>query len=442
MDNTEIKEAMEKLTKIASILESHSQTPPANGNPQETDLSYKSEPGSVRMLEDYDDEKKKKEKKVKRMEVKLLAEGWSKNGYYYSREVAESLAHLINSSGRRKMYIDHQDMFFSTPSRKLKEFAAVIVECYAKEGASYAIVESTGNPMTDWIFEFAERHPKEIGASIDARAKVEEVDEPEDEEKKKDRWNVKELTFVNSVDFVSYASAGGEVVSALAQEALQIMESYVEQNKELISTYSANVEPDKGKGGDTQPTKEGEEPKTSSTQSKNTNKKESNMDGKEKVTLESLKAEHPDILNSLREEITKEVKKEFNAEKETKGLKEQVSNLEQEVKTVKEERDTLKQKVDDFEVKEAIEKRRKRIGELISEYELPEQAVTETFKKDLEKFEKEEDIVERIKDRKEFISNFDGEVLGNGPRNTQESDKGKGEDTELSEEALVAGIKS
>ena len=411
-------------------------------NSKEEQLSYNSGPGSIRMLEAQDgDYKDKKDKKVKRMEVKLIAEGWSKNGYYYSKEVAESVATLINSQGRRKMYIDHQDMFFSTPSRKLKEFAAVIVEAYSKDGASYAVVESTGNPMTDWIFDFAERHPKEVGASIDARAKVKEVDEPDDEEKRtKDRWIVQELTFVNSVDFVSYASAGGEVVTALAQEALQIMESYIQQNQELISTYSNKME--LGEQGE-ESKKEGQEPKTeSSTNKTETNTKESEMD-KDKLTLESLKTGHPDILDSLREEITKEVKAAFNAENETKELKSKVTSLEEQVKNLETEKGTLQQKVDDFEVKEAIALRREKITKLLKEHDLPEQAVTETFKKDLEKFEKDEDIIERIKDRKALVSSVSGEVTGNGQRQNQESDNGGGNsDPELTDDVLVEGIKA
>jgi len=442
MDPKEIKQAFEGFIRL---LES-SNSSPSNGV-REEQLSYNSGPGAIRMLEDKDDykgkdKKEKKDKKVKRMEVKLIAEGWSKNGYYYSKEVAESVASLINSQGRRKMYIDHQDMFFSSPSRKLKEFAAVIVEAYARDGASYAIVESTGNPMTDWIFDFAERHPKEVGASIDARAKVKEVDEPEDEEEKrtKDRWIVQELTFLNSVDFVSYASAGGEVVTALAQEALQIMESYIEQNKELISSYSNKIE----LGGLTeQNTKEGQEPKTKSSKSKpETNNKESAMETN-KVTLESLKTEHPDILNSLREEITKEIQAGFNAEKETKDLKQKVSDLEGQVKTLESEKDALQTKVDEYQVKETITQRRSRIAELIKEQELPEEAVTETFKKDLEKFEKEEDIIERIKDRKVLIASASGEVTGNGQRQTQESEEnGGGTSSELTDDAIVQGIKS
>lgn len=445
MDKQEIKQAFEGFIRL---LESQTPPqPPADGGVKEEELSYNSGPGCVKMLEAKDDNdngkdengEKKKGKEVKRMEVKLLAEGWSKNGYYYSKEVAESLSRIINSQGRRKMYIDHQEMFFSTPSRKLKEFAAVIVETYAKDGASYAIVESTGNPMTDWIFDFAERHPKEIGASIDARAKVSEVDEPEDDEDKKrnkDRWIVQELTFVNSVDFVSYASAGGEVVSALAQEALQIMESYVKQNQELISTYSTKIE----SGDESGQSNAKEEETKSSNHKPETNKEESTM-GTDQITLESLKAKHPGILDSLREEITKEVQAAFNADKETKDLKAKVTSLEGQVNTLESERDGLKQKVDEFEVKEAVSKRRKRIAELIQEHELPEQAVTETFKKDLEKFEKEEDIIERIKDRKDLIADTSGEVTGNGQRSTKESDESKA-GPELTDDALVEGIKS
>lgn len=436
------EDAKKALQGLMNLLESVGVEPSKESSKEivEMDLSDLSGPDAIKLLQ-YDDkkdeDKDKKKKGIKRMEVKLIAEGWSKNGYYYSKEVAESVAHLINSQGRRKMYIDHQDMFFSTPSRKLKEFAAVIVEAYAKDGASYAIVESTGNPMTDWIFDFAERHPKEVGASIDARAKVKEVEEPEDDEKRsKEKWLVQELTFLNSVDFVSYASAGGEVVTALAQEALQIMESYVKQNQDLITNLSKGVSTQ-----GTQKTQEDEEnDKTKKTQTK---KEESKMDkGQTTLTLESLKVEHPEILNNLREEIKKDVQASFNAEKETKELKEKLQNLETQVTTLESEKSDLQKKVDDFEVKETISKRRQRIDELITENDLPEAAVTKTFREDLEKFDKEEDIIERIKDRKKLVEASTGEVQGNGSRNTQESEGDGKESDKLTDDSIVEGIKS
>jgi len=393
-------------------------------------------PGSIKVLEADD------EKGVKRLEVKLIEHGWSKNGYFYSKEVAESVAHLVNNQSRRKMYMDHDSMFFSRPSRDLKEFAAIIVEAYARDGASYAIVESTGNPTTDWIFDLAKRHPKEIGASIDARAKVEEVDEPDDdEEKNRNRWLVKELVFVNSVDFVSYASAGGEVVTSLAQEALQIMESYIKkEEKDLVDTVESFREEIKALSKDTKEEQKEEEEKPK--QNQKTEESIMAENTKEQITLESLRASNPEVINQIRKDIKEEVKQEFDAEKEVKDLTAAKKSAEEKVSTLESEKDGLQQELDSYKVKEAAMERRQRVLDLIKEHDLPEHAATKVFKEDLEKLDKDEDVIERIKDRKELLNSIEeGEVQGNGPRKDTHNTK-EGQKDKLTDDDLVANLKA
>ena len=79
-----------------STIEKSEDKPYLGSIPQQNELDVK-ESFSVQIL-------KEKEGK-KRIAVKLIEEGWSKNGYYYSPQVAESIADHIKT--RPQMYMDH-----------------------------------------------------------------------------------------------------------------------------------------------------------------------------------------------------------------------------------------------------------------------------------------------------------------------------------------------
>ena len=67
----------------------------------------------------YEDKKSGK----KQMVVKLIEEGLSKNGYYYSKSVAESIADFMTE--RPQMYMDHSMSLFGGGARSFNELVAV-----------------------------------------------------------------------------------------------------------------------------------------------------------------------------------------------------------------------------------------------------------------------------------------------------------------------------
>ena len=103
-------------------------------------------------------ESKKDGKKT--MAVKLIREGWSKNGYHYSKEVAESVADHIMK--RPQMYMDHSQGMMA--GRSFKDLVAVAKDSYKKDGAAYAVVEMVDNPATSWLYELAKRFPEAVCA--------------------------------------------------------------------------------------------------------------------------------------------------------------------------------------------------------------------------------------------------------------------------------------
>jgi len=378
---------------------------------------------------------------VKKLEVKLIQQGWSKNGFYYSKEVAESVADLIKQ--RRKMYMDH-DMW-SGPSRSWKDVTAMVTDAYAQDGASYAIVEMVGNPNTEWLYDIAKRYEGEVGASIDARVKVREANPEKDpgitsENAMRRKYVVEEIVFLNSTDFVTYASAGGEVTDILASMNEQNTKKYTpEKIVASLEELTQKVE------------------KLNQTE----NKENQNMDltkakllSEHKDLVESLRsdfkaelAKDTEFMNSVKESVRKELEQEYveqtESEKKINDLKDQVKTLESENKTLEEERDTLKVKVDEYQTKEAMAAKRDTIDKLIKEAELPEEAISDIFKQDLMKLKEEEDIKSRIKDRKALIGAQEAQIKGNGRRKEGDTkDHQESETVVVNDDDLVSSIKS
>lgn len=163
----------------------------------------------------FDDEKKE-------IEVTALASGWSTNGNYYSDEVAESLGSFLLE--HRKVHMNHRD----TPQtrrfgRDLQEWAGTVLEAQGIDGRCVARIDMTGNGQTAWLYTEAKKNPKNLQLSIDASVRISEGEI--DGRKGRIVEEFKKAT----VDFVGYASAGGQAERILASQG------YVEDMDEAIT---------------------------------------------------------------------------------------------------------------------------------------------------------------------------------------------------------------
>ena len=341
-------------------------------------------------------ESKKDGKKT--MAVKLIREGWSKNGYHYSKEVAESVADHIMK--RPQMYMDHSQGMMA--GRSFKDLVAVAKDSYKKDGAAYAVVEMVDNPATSWLYELAKRFPGQVGASIDARAKIKpyEAKEGEKEAKTNQKYVVEEIVFLNSVDFVTYPSAGGGVVEILAS---QVMDDATAKLNQLMESYGAEV----AKLVNNKQTAE------DSKMSEDNNKTV-------EFTKESFSAQYPTLFEEIRLEAQKEVENSIaDAEAQATKVAEEeakVKELEAKLEEASKEANELRTKVDEFELKEQVANKRREVQKAIEDSGLENSYVSEVFVEDLMKVDSEEEVAKRIADRKQLVESVSGDVTGNGNR--------------------------
>jgi hypothetical protein len=341
--------------------------------------------------------------KNKKMAVKLIREGWSKNGYYYSKDVAESVADHITK--RPQMYMDHA--MGMRQGRSFKDLVAVAVDSYKKDGAAYAVVEMVDNPATNWLYEMAKKFPGQVGASIDARAKIKPYEAQEDEDtERRQKYVVEEIVFLNSVDFVTYPSAGGGVVEIQASEEIQ--KAY-QQLDQILENW--------GSGVAKLVTNQSEE------ESSDLTTEDSEMSDNSKTvefTKESFSAQYPNLFEEIRLEAQKEIEEQkANAEKQAAKVAEEeakVKSLETKLEEASKEADELRAKVDEFELKEQVAKKRSGVQKAIEDSGLENSYVSEVFVEDLMKVDSEEEVAKRIADRKQLVESVSGDVTENGAR--------------------------
>jgi len=365
---------------------------------------------SVRAIEDSKDGKKK-------MAVKLIEEGWSKNGYYYSKEVAESIADHIK--GRPQMYMDHSMGLMM--GRSFKDLVAIATESYKKDGSAYAVVEMVDNPSTAWLYDLAQKFPGQVGASIDARAKVKEAEESQegDSSNERQKYVVEEIVFLNSVDFVTYPAAGGGVVevmaSQIADEATRKLSHVIEEFRTEVANLNIPTE-------------------------------DTHMEEKSKVTemtKEAFLEDYPGIAEELRQDFTADSEAKAETDSSVKDLEDKVDDLEKKLEEATAANAELTSKVDDYEVKEKAEAKRAAVNQAITDSKLDPDFVSEVFIEDLMKLDDEEQIQDRIKDRLELVESATGEVSGNGARATEDSadEEEQGEQPIFDMDALVKSMK-
>jgi len=383
--------------------------------------------GAVRFLESEEGD----EKAVGKLELKLIEAGKSKNNYFYSAEVAESVADFIKE--RPQLYMNHSWGWFG---RGMEEVVAIAVESWKKDGAAYAIAEMAGNPNTQWIYEYAKRHPGQVGCSIDARAKVREStakdghlwgDESFDPEVEGTPmvYIVEEIVFLNSVDFVTYPAAGGgvESIAASLQDDPETFKRYQKAMEAFNNTFY----------------------ETEMAEQINSQTQEDHMDLKE-LTREALKANRPDLVQELADEIREAIQKE-QAGQTAQDLQEQLdtangtieefegkmADLEGKLKEAERERDEAQAKVDEFQLKEEVQAHKAHVDQLIAESKLDEKdelQVSETFRKGLYKLKEDDDILEKIADRVALIEAAQKPVSGHGQRQDEDEEETVTEDEE------------
>jgi len=139
------------------------------------------------------------------------SDGISKNKNFYSTEVAEGLAPLLQE--RRKMFLDHR--LIEKFGRSINELSGIVQKAWAQEGSSFVTVDIiTENPNTGWIWEFIQKYPDELGVSINAFVQGRKGKINEQEVFIVEKWR-----YLYSLDHVADPSAGGTFV-AMATEAL------------------------------------------------------------------------------------------------------------------------------------------------------------------------------------------------------------------------------
>lgn len=354
----------------------------------------------------------------KKMAVKLINKGWSKNGYFYSDKVAESIADHIKE--RPQMYMDHSMGMMA--GRSFKDLVAVATDSYKKDGAAYAVVEMVDNPATSWLYDLAKRFPGQVGASIDARAKIKPYEAQEGEDTQgRQKYVVEEIVFLNSVDFVTYPSAGGGVVEILAS---QVMDEATAKLNQLFENYGAEVA------------------KLVNNQNDNTEDSDMSENTNVEFTKESFSAQYPNLFEEIRLEAQKELQNDIKSAEESaaKVAEEEakVKELEAKLEEATNEANELRAKVDEFELKEQVATKRREVQKAIEDSGLDAQYVSEVFVEDLMKVDSEEEVAKRIADRKQLVESVSGDVTGNGARTESDENEEVEPEAEVTESEAPA----
>lgn len=221
----------------------------------------------------------------------------------------------------------------------------------ARDDGIYATLRyNRRHPEAGLVEEFAESMPSAIGLSHNAKGRG---------RKQGNEFVVEEIVQVRHVDLVAdpattkslfehsgdgEGSPSGELQAVLEDETL----SREERRQKAIELVEEWLPEDSSEGGD-------------------------EVDF-ESLTVEELQKKRPDLIESV-----------------TKG-----EEAEKELKALKEERDALK-------AEKALHEKREQIAKLIEEAELPEEAVTDTFKILCENAKDEKELATLIEDRKSLV---------------------------------------
>jgi len=164
------------------------------------------------------------------------------------------------------------------------------------------------------------------------------------------------------------------------------------------------------------------------------NKEENKMLDFKEITLKGLQEHRPDIVKDITESMLKKLKEDG----EIKTLQE---NLDKSKKELEEQ----KKKNDEYQVKEALQKKAELRDKLLKEAKLPQFAISEDFKKQLLVVEEEtvdgkkqtieEGMRKLIEDRKTVALAGSGDIKGMGDEKNEDAENG------ISDEQISEAIK-
>lgn len=411
-------------------------------------------------------------KESRTADVIAIQSGWSYNGNYYSKPVAESLAtHLLS---RKKIYLNHVSENEKKLGRDLRDWVATIEEAFGKDGKTQAKISFTTSEAGEFIFQEALKHPDQVQFSIDALARAREG-----EAEGKKGVVIEKFVFLDSLDVVDYASAGGKLIKAYASKRNSELNSLIEVSNmlkdavgkkkiraeldilmntfiNLLYKISWSYEEDNDESKKEQITGLVAEfldefnklDLVTAFESKKRNK-----EGEEimEVTLEKLKEENPEILEAYKKELETESNKQELVDKiailelEVSALKESMTAKDVELvgkqsvlDSKEKELKDIKESLDKYILVETVKAKEDKVKSLLVDSKLGKfEELPDTIRETLLGKEKEEDIKVYIESLESFIAT---KSVINGAGNTA-SIEHRNEIKSLSDEDVVNLIK-
>ena len=285
----------------------------------------------------------------KKAHVVLIKEGWSKNKRYYPAQVLEQAVPLFEGA---KCYLDHSDIK-GIPNRSVRELTGFYenVKFAGKQvEADLQFLDTEAGKVGLDIAKETVKHNKLLaGLSIRGVGSVRKVEEGHE---------VENLSKIISVDMVSDPAAGGEF--------LRLYESVMEVKDEMKD-----------------------------------------------LTLEKLKEERPDLVQTITEEV----------ESRVYGKK---GELDKQLKEIKEQNDKLAKDIAEWKTYGQMKETETILEKELAKSELPDIAKERIRKLYTGKIAKVEEITESIKSEKEYIAKI--------AENKQVNVGNSGKDSEVKEQ--------
>ena len=285
----------------------------------------------------------------KKAHVVLIKEGWSKNKRYYPAQVLEQAVPLFEGA---KCYLDHSDIK-GIPNRSVREltgFYENVKFAGKRVEADLQFLETEAGKVGLDIAKETVKHNKLLaGLSIRGVGSVRKVEEGHE---------VENLSKIISVDMVSDPAAGGEF--------LRLYESVMEVKDDMKD-----------------------------------------------LTLEKLKEERPDLVQSISEEV----------ESRVYGKK---GELDKQLKEIKEQNDKLAKDIAEWKTYGQVKETETILEKELAKSELPDIAKERIRKLYTGKIAKVEEITESIKSEKEYIAKI--------AENKQVNVGNSGKDSEVKEQ--------
>jgi len=285
----------------------------------------------------------------KKAHVVLIKEGWSKNKRYYPAQVLEQAVPLFEGA---KCYLDHSDIK-GIPNRSVRELTGFYenVKFAGKQvEADLQFLDTEAGKVGLDIAKETVKHNKLLaGLSIRGIGTMRKVEEGHE---------VENLSKIISVDMVSDPAAGGEF--------LRLYESVMEVKDDMKD-----------------------------------------------LTLEKLKEERPDLVQSISEEV----------ESRVYGKK---GELDKQLKEIKEQNDKLAKDIAEWKTYGQVKETETILEKELAKSELPDIAKERIRKLYTGKIAKVEEITESIKTEKEYIAKI--------AENKQVNVGNSGKDSEVKEQ--------